>query len=362
MDRNPALDTLRGALLVLMTMTHLPTVWTQRFDQPFGFISAAEGFVFLSAFLAGRIAMQRFDRHGASAAFGWLLGRAWRVYTLHLALLLLAFTVIAAVADVWRRPLVLNLLDWYYAEPRKAMLSAAVLVYRPPLFDIFPMYVSFLLLTVPLLAFVRRLGWGPVIVVSGAVWLMAQFGLGRLLYEAIDSPLGWSVPYTALGSFDLFAWQFLWVLGLWFGADGLARTQPVERPRAWVLTLALATSCALLAWRHWKGTAGFADPGLSLLLIDKWTLSPVRLVNLAALCVLALSLKPALLARLRLPALEHLGRGSLWAFAAHLLALLLALLAIDETETFLDGEPALLVVFGSLVLMYAAARLHHRLR
>ena len=52
-QRQPELDALRGLLLLWMTMTHLPTHASEYANQPFGFVSAAEGFVFLSAVLTG---------------------------------------------------------------------------------------------------------------------------------------------------------------------------------------------------------------------------------------------------------------------------------------------------------------------
>lgn len=49
MTRRWELDALRGLMLVLMTLTHLPTRLSSPLGQPFGFVSAAEGFVLLSA-------------------------------------------------------------------------------------------------------------------------------------------------------------------------------------------------------------------------------------------------------------------------------------------------------------------------
>ncbi|MBW8470508.1 MAG: OpgC domain-containing protein, partial [Thiobacillus sp.] len=54
-QRRWELDALRGLMLVLMTLTHMPTMYSLPSGQPFGFVSAAEGFVFLSAFMAGRV-------------------------------------------------------------------------------------------------------------------------------------------------------------------------------------------------------------------------------------------------------------------------------------------------------------------
>ena len=55
MTRRPELDALRGLMLVLITVTHVPTHYSGVLTQPFGFVSAAEGFVFLSAFLVDAV-------------------------------------------------------------------------------------------------------------------------------------------------------------------------------------------------------------------------------------------------------------------------------------------------------------------
>jgi hypothetical protein len=54
-QRLPQLDTLRGFLLVWMTLTHLPTHISPYSNQMVGYVSAAEGFILLAAILVGRI-------------------------------------------------------------------------------------------------------------------------------------------------------------------------------------------------------------------------------------------------------------------------------------------------------------------
>jgi hypothetical protein len=49
MQRRFEIDAARGLMLVWMTFTHLPTLLSTYFNQPFGFVSGAEGFIFLSA-------------------------------------------------------------------------------------------------------------------------------------------------------------------------------------------------------------------------------------------------------------------------------------------------------------------------
>jgi len=358
--RNPALDTLRGGLLVLMTMTHLPTVWNGHFSEPLGFISAAEGFVFLSAFLAGCI-VERFQGqglHGDSAAIRWVLGRAWRVYLFHLVLLAVAFTVVAWAAETFQRPAVRGLLDFYLSDPRRAVMSAAALIYQPPLLDIFPMYVCFLLLTVPLLLVARRAGWVPIIGLSLCVWFAAQFGLRRMLYDWLDPLLDWSIPYQALGAFDLLAWQFLWVLGLWLGAGGLSKARGLKVQRTLVLNAGLLVCSSLLVWRHWQGTMGFTDMETHLLWIDKWTLSPVRLINLLALLCVLLSLQPRWFQPRRFRSLQRLGRSSIWAFSMHLFSVLLLLLLLDNPDQSFDGLRGLVVLLVGYGVLFGTSELY----
>jgi hypothetical protein len=54
-QRRPEIDALRGVFLVWMTLAHLPTHLSDLVNEPFGFVSSAEGFVFLSALLVARL-------------------------------------------------------------------------------------------------------------------------------------------------------------------------------------------------------------------------------------------------------------------------------------------------------------------
>src|SRR6201990_1321700 len=85
-QRRPELDALRGLFLVWMTLTHLPTRLSDLVNQPFGFVSSAEGFVFLSALLVGRVYMRQ-ALENAGSLRGKLWERALRVYAYHVSLL-----------------------------------------------------------------------------------------------------------------------------------------------------------------------------------------------------------------------------------------------------------------------------------
>ena len=53
MKRFIEFDILRGILLLMMSVDHSPSSLRRFTDQPLGFFSTAECFVFVSAFLAG---------------------------------------------------------------------------------------------------------------------------------------------------------------------------------------------------------------------------------------------------------------------------------------------------------------------
>ena len=67
LERRPELDALRGLFLVWMTLTHLPTRFSDFVNQPIGFVSSAEGFVFLSALLVGRLYIRELVQDPARA-------------------------------------------------------------------------------------------------------------------------------------------------------------------------------------------------------------------------------------------------------------------------------------------------------
>ena len=98
MKRRIEIDAARGAMLVWMTLTHLPTVITPWVNQPFGYISASEGFIFLSALFTGRIYFRLLERDGARTMTWKLFLRALRLYRYHLVLLFAAFMVVARFA------------------------------------------------------------------------------------------------------------------------------------------------------------------------------------------------------------------------------------------------------------------------
>jgi hypothetical protein len=324
MDRRPELDALRGLMLILMTVTHVPTVYSMWLSQPFGYVSAAEGFVFLSAYLVGAVYTRTAIEHGVEAMRARLWRRAGVVWLCQAGMLLFLFTMIAQVGLLTGRRSIKNLISFYLAEPVDALWTGLALIYNPPLLDILPMYVLLMLASPVALAIgLRRRGWTLVIAVSLTLWLLAQFGLSQASYNAIVRATGLRVPLHETGAFELVAWQFLWILGLWMGS----RREAIPNRRGfpgWLVGFSLVFAAACLIWRHAVGQTPFEPHQLNLL-FDKWRLGPLRLLDFFALLVIVARFGPYVAARWRFKMLEALGRASLPAFCAHLVIVLVVL-------------------------------------
>jgi hypothetical protein len=346
-------DALRGLMLVLMTLTHLPTRLTSPLGQPFGYVSAAEGFVLLSGFMAGLVYGRMAERQGLAAMRRAFWRRSLLVYGCHAALLLFLFSAIALIGLKGDEPAVKNLMSFYLRQPLDALIGGLLLIHQPPLLDILPMYVLFMLASPWAFWLALRFSWVPVMAGSVSLWLLAQFGLAEHFYAMASRVVPLPVPYEETGAFNAFAWQLLWVLGLWMGASRNERdAQPFSFPKA-AVGVALVVAAIGLVWRHTVGQAPFeANESLNLL-FDKWQLAPLRLLNLLALLLLVIRFGPVLANRLpRICALETMGAASLPVFCMHLIVVLLvlALFGAEFDRPWLIDAPLLLGCLGSLYL------------
>jgi hypothetical protein len=326
MERRHDLDALRGLMLVLMTLTHLPTRFADPLGQPFGFVSAAEGFVMLSGFMAGLVYTGRARRDGVPVMRDAFLKRALKIYGCQAALLLFLFTTVAVIGVMAEQHAVQDLMSFYLLRPKAALVGSLMLIYNPPLLDILPLYIVFMLASPVLLLHGLRHGWGGILGASVALWLAAQFDLGRAIYGVAVAITHLPIPFRETGAFEIFAWQFLWVLGLWMGSSRAEPDAPrTEFPR-WLLRTAIGVAIVCLVWRHAVGQTPWPGNEAVNLAFDKWHLGALRLIDFFALLVLAMHYGPALVQRLpRLRFLEVMGAASLPVFCAHLVLALLVL-------------------------------------
>jgi hypothetical protein len=328
MKRFIEFDILRGVLLLMMSVDHSPSSLRRFTDQPLGFFSTAECFVFVSAFLAGMLFRKRTEKLGFAAARSSSIHRAGRIYRAHLVTLSFGFVVGSFFLS--ELPGIKNLLDGYLMNPWAAIGGSLALLFRPPLMDILPMYVLFSFLTPAAFGAAQRWGWKTVLFVSFSVWVVAQTHVRDLLVNSSKD-----LPFVQLGPFDLFAWQFLWVGGLFIGQRFLENKSLLPTPHL-LRPLLVLSALAFLFWRWISITSG-PDPVTQTWLFDKWHLGPLRLINFAvAASVIATFLK--YLNRWEAPLRPFLliGRHMLPVFCSQIC---LSVLLIGRTESGLTIEP-----------------------
>src|SRR6266853_2029175 len=166
---------MRGVMLVWIALTHLPTAASSWVNQPFGFLVAVP------------------------------------------------------VASHGDRPGLHNLLDFYFpAGAKRAVTEAALLIYRPPLLDILPMYIVFLSFTGVALLLARKIGWKPILLGGFVIWGFAQLGFRNAEHSFMMRFIPTHIPLNEMGSFDLWAWQFLWIAGVWLGVRWGQDNLPIE--------------------------------------------------------------------------------------------------------------------------------------
>jgi hypothetical protein len=351
-QRRPELDALRGLFLVWMTLTHLPTRLSEVVNQPFGFVSSAEGFVFLSAMLVATLYIHRAEEDSDDVR-SKLWKRALRIYGYHLIMLAMVFTVVAAFAAHTHRAAIYNLLNFYLAHPATAIIGSLLLIYCPPLLDILPMYVTFLLMTPYILGAAVRKGWNTILVVSGVVWVLAQFGLRSWMHDLVVHATGLHIPLQETGAFNLFAWQAIWVLALWLGAKSAQHQNPLSRLPGYVFPLSGAICLFFLGVRHdWLGPHLTQEVlGLSL---DKWQIGPLRMLNLFAFSCVVYWSRRYLTRLVLVEPLLTLGKASLEVFCAHVFFVFVGLALLYGEVTELHGRYALsllIITFSALILV-----------
>jgi hypothetical protein len=335
--------------VLVMAVDHFGGPVTRFTFQPFGFASAAEGFVFLAGLVSGLVYTRFLEAPGHTLerrAFA----RAGKVYKYHVAavVLLLAIGLCSkGYADYYaRRELASH-------SPLATLGYALLLVNQPRLLDVLPMYVVFFL-ALPIA--LRQFAAGRarlVLAVSGGLWLATQLSAPPLLPAAYGLPSG-----VMLTDFDYRAWQMLFVAGLWCGWRR-AVGRPLQPSRAlerWALAIALP----LLLLRH------FGPPPQALLLdaaLERAWLAWLRMLDVMALVVLA---RAALRRCGRLvgqPWLVDVGRQSLPIFVVHGIALyLLDPLRWRITDLGWIAETAGALLFAAALVGFARWRCNRERR
>ncbi len=321
--RDPRIDILRGAALVMIYVDHIPLNALSRLTmRQYGFADAAELFVMLAGFSTMIAFGRAFDRGGPAHGMWQTTYRASTIYLVQAGLLLATL----AIVTIWRLYLPIDhpLFTPVIAEGYRDVTRGLVLLALPDYLDILPLYVV-LLAAFPVIYYAMR--WNPAVTVagSGLLWLLAWNTPWLNLPNALDlTGRGWS--------FAPLSWQFLFVIGAALAVTLGPAGSLLPQPR-W----AAALCWIYLAWAYllhrWADVLQSWDAIIDAGLLDKTHLAPLRLLDVLALVYLMLGSRRILawsrLAILR--PLEACGRNSLTIYA---LGSMLSLLGRLEFGSF----------------------------
>jgi len=363
MKRIIPIDALRGYMLVNMTVDHLLYEPFKSVDfilnyscQSFGFVSAAEGFYFLSGLVAGMV-------FGGMILGGRLaqmqtraFKRAREIYLTNLALFLILTVSILVFKDVFHLGGRFSSDLLIFNEPLQALGLGAVFLNLPYLLEILPLYFFFLLIT-PLVLKQTAKGRAAWILIGALVcWGIAQTGVRADLQNL----LGAYLP-ADLGYFDILAWQLIFVTGLVIGYHKRCGTLPgfLVRPPKSLTIIAAVLAAVLFAARYGLITLPvLSTVGYSTSITY---LGPLRFFNFALLAYLIFALVTRYGKWFEVRWLAYLGQHSLYVFAFHVL-LYYGLKLVEGDITALPLVPKLLFLVVLLASLTIPAWVHQKVR
>lgn len=246
------LDGFRGYFLLFMTVAHanvyLDTLLGKINHQYIGWVEDAQGFVFISGFVVGLVYTKRMLRKGAADMRSAVGKRMFHIWRYHAALVLLFLVIALTLPQLGMR---VDVLDQQIKEPLLFSLAELGLLTGTLHMGILPMYIMFMAVTPFALRAFREDRVLIVAALSIVGWLFAQSGLPDLAEEPVQSALAAAGHPINIGIyFNVFAWQVLYMGGLWLGylmASGKLDLSFFQRPQAEALFHVAVLGFAMLA-------------------------------------------------------------------------------------------------------------------
>ena len=318
--RDLRVDLLRGFCIFAMVVDHFGgDSWLYAITGGNRFyVSAAEGFIFISGFIMGQAYRAKRDRSGLPSAMSEALHRARTLY-LATVVLTLIFSALFLYTDLalWTgRDFGLGIDSW-----PEITVAAFTLHYTYHGTDILAMYTVLLLIAPIMLLLLSQGKWYSVLGPSWLLWLAYQF------YPE-EAAVPWYIRHGE--NFPIAAWQVLFVTGHVLGFHRDALTQWLRRfhqLRVVAVALCLAITLGLISLA-WGAENGFfdLDPNVLNESFFKVPLRPWRLVAFMSVAIVAYTTATYLWVPLRKALgwlMLPLGQAALYSYMVHFFLILL---------------------------------------
>jgi len=281
--RDLRLDIMRGWLQISIFGAHAvgSAFGAYGIHAVWGLSDSSGQFLFLSGFVLASVFTLTARRDGEAAAARDSWRRAARLWVKHMALFLLFGGLILWAERALPLAGEVDRLAWglLATEPLTALWGAATLLYLPNYIDVLPVFILAMLALPGFLWLAAR--WGAwALVPSAVLWAGVQLGFWQYW--------GW-LPV----GLDPLAWQFIFMLGAWFGRRALLDGAAVHR-HGWAIALALVLILVGFLQRLGEGMGSplVFDVEAIWTLAGKAHLGPLALLHSLALAYLVAVLVP----------------------------------------------------------------------
>ncbi|MBI2620757.1 OpgC domain-containing protein [candidate division WWE3 bacterium] len=199
--RNKILDVLRGHYLLAILIDHLnktPSFFEYYNGMGNLWVSAAEGFVFISGLLLGVINFPKLEKYGFLFVFKRLVKRAFKLHVISVVLTV-AYSLAGLKLGTW--PVLGH--GIVYTSLKEIFINAAFFKYSYGWADLLILYVILVAMSPFVIYFIYKGYWYIVLFISLMFW-----------YQRWALP---DVPRISGSYFPVMSWQFLFVAGLIIG-------------------------------------------------------------------------------------------------------------------------------------------------
>lgn len=338
--RDLRFDSLRGLMILCMTANHLPTRLRALTDESLGLFSAAEGFVFLSGLMAGWIYTRKLRETNQDTLLKQCRERVKTIYLWHIVAFVTCLVLVILSSHLFGFAS-FNTPRLFYQNPLLALILGSVFLQQPGLLDILPMYCVMYALLPLALKWIEAGYRNTVLMISFTIWLITQFA------PPIDTISFFPV---VLGSFNLYAWQFIFILGVIAGNTRLNKNENIK-PRFSLILGASIVILACLSIQHLGWRPAWSDKffGVSL---NKPALGFMRLTNFGCVAYIITLIGSKFPHLFSWPKLAFLGKHSIAVFATQSVTAMI-LLQFGRFFTTITGD--IICTSISISLLYLAA-------
>ncbi len=308
--------------------------------QPFGFVSAADGFIAVSGIVIGYMyASKPIEDLKIS-----LWKRFFEIYKYHVFTVFFLFVLFMTPAYVESLPRMASTIQRWIDQPLTVLLSAT-LIFQGKYIDLLPIYLGLIPLSYLALRNLHCRRYAVVLVISGVAWLIGQLGIQKRLREIS----GWD-----FGHFEFLSWQFLYILslslGFFLGKKGKCQ---IQIKLLWIIG-AVAIALVFFILRH---SYGFRYEEIPLrFMFEKTTLGIFRIVNITVLAYIFYYLSSFL--KFNNVYVCRIGMYGLPVFTYHILLCYSFIPFLSETATLAYGSQLIMTALATASIYFPAEIMH----